>query len=195
VSVQLRPLLVRPEQAALLLGSGEVVTDFTKSGWLAPVVAEHRLVLYAYRHLEDCVRRLESGEIVESAHGTGSVRMSKAGPVSNNASFLDQIRGIVSLKPFLLRPGEAAVFVGSVGLLEEFRRAAWIKPLYDRHRLVLFSVRHLESCVARLEVGEKPGAYAETPPPATAPVMVKAVIPSMFIRRARRTRRPMPVCG
>jgi hypothetical protein len=32
--VQCRPLLVRPEQAALLPGSGEVVADFVQAGWL-----------------------------------------------------------------------------------------------------------------------------------------------------------------
>jgi hypothetical protein len=42
-SIQLRPLLMRPEQAALLLGSGEVVTDFALAGWLVPVISEPKL--------------------------------------------------------------------------------------------------------------------------------------------------------
>jgi len=35
----------------------------SRLGWLAPLVSEHRSVLYAFRHLDDCVRRLESGEV------------------------------------------------------------------------------------------------------------------------------------
>lgn len=45
------------------------------------------------------------------------------------------------MPPLLLRPESAALFVGSRALLEEFRQDGWIKALYDRHRLVLFSVR------------------------------------------------------
>ena len=192
-SIQLRPLLVRPEQAALLLGSGEVVTDFTMAGWLAPVMSAHRLVLYAYRHLEDCVRRLESGDVPGSFCGRGSCRLPRLAPVIYGASFHDQARGIIHAKPLLIRPGEASLFVGSIGLLEEFRRAHWIKPLYDRRRLVLLSVRQLEGCVARLEAGEKPGAYAEpTPTPASPPIATSRPA-SVFVRKARRTRRPMPV--
>ena len=195
MSVMLRPLLVRPGQAALLLGSGEVVTDLTLAGWLVPVVSEHRMVLYAYRHLDDCVRRMEAGEMLESSQGVGSCRMPKPEPVADGAAFRDQSRGIINAKPFLLRPDEAAAFMGSTSLLEEFRQAGWIKPIYDRHRLVLFSVRQLEGCVTRLEVGEKPDAYAKassklvTPKPTP---LAQAVISPVFIRKARRTRRPMP---
>ena len=193
LSVQLRPLLVRPEQAALLLGSGEVVADFVTAGWLTPVISQHRLVLYALRHLEECVRRLESGEVPPPSNGSGSMRMPLVEPAVKMSSFLDQARGIINMKPLLLRPPEAVVFIGSIALLEEFRRDGWIKPLYDRHRLVLFSVRHLEACVARMECGEMPTAYADGAPKAKPPVMVTAMISPAFTRKARRTRRPMPM--
>ena len=45
-SVQLRPRLIRPEQAALVLGSGELVADFVFAGWLRPAISQHRMVLY-----------------------------------------------------------------------------------------------------------------------------------------------------
>ena len=195
----LRPLLVRPEQAALLLGSGEVVTELVRAGWLDPVMSEHRLVLYAYRHLENCVKRLEFGEVPvvsEEVKRGGSCRMPKGDHVSSGAAFRDQARGIINAKPLLLRPDEASLFVGCTSLLEEFRRGGWIKPLYDRHRLVLFSVRQLEGCVGRLEVGEKPGVYDKPdsqPAQPKVPATTQAIISPIFIRKARRTRRPMPV--
>ncbi len=194
-TVLLRPLLVRPEQAALLLGSGEVVTDFTHAGWLAPVLSEHRLVLYAYRHLESCVRRLETGEHPASSNGTGSCRMPKGERVASDASFQHQARGIINAKPFLLRPDEASLYVGSNALLNEFRQAGWIRPLYERHRLVLFSVRQFEGCAGRLEAGDKPGTYAESdskPIKLEVSVIAQSVISPVFTRKARRTRRPMP---
>jgi uncharacterized protein (DUF1786 family) len=196
---------VRPEQATLLLGSGEVLADFVNAGWIAPVISEHRLVLYGYRHLEECVRRLESGEWPEAAIDaqgkqvqTRSSRMPRLESIAPTGSFHEQARGVVTVKPFLLRPDEAAIFVGSIALLEEFRKAGWIKALYEQHRLVLFSVRHLEACVARIEVGELPGAYANSDAPRHVPVakpQTTAVISPMFMRKARRTRRPMPVAA
>ena len=183
----------------MLLGSGEVVTELVRAGWLDPVMSEHRLVLYAYRHLENCVKRLESGEvpvIPEEAKRGGSCRMPKGDPVARGAAFSEQARGIINAKPLLLRPDEAALFVGSTSLLEEFRRGGWIKPMYDRHRLVLYSVRQLEACVGRLEVGEKPGAYDEPDSKPAQPkvsMMTQAIISPIFLRKARRTRRPMPV--
>ena len=84
----------------------------------------------------------------------------------STGSFGDLVRGIINAKPLLLRPTEASIFVGSPGMLEAFRCAAWINPLFDRHRLVLYSVRQLEDCVARLETGEKPDPHSNQARPA-----------------------------
>lgn len=159
LSVQLRHLLIRPGQAALLSGSGEVVAGIATSGGPTPVSSQHLLVLYAFRYLEKCVRRLESGEGLQSSNSADPVRMPKAEPITNNTSFLDQAREIRIAKPRLLGSPEAAIFVGSVALLEELRQNGLIKPFSERHRLGLFPVPHLEDCVARVECGERPEAF------------------------------------
>lgn len=196
-TVQLRPLLVRPEQAALLLGSGEVVADFIQAGWLEPVISEHRLVLYAYKHLDLCVRRLESGEI-PLASGDSQIRPARVPKslfASSCGSFDGQLRGVIKVEPFLLRPEAASLFVGTGALLEKFRRSGWIKPLYDRHRLVLYSARQLADCVARIEVGDRPGHEGKSKVGATTTATAhRRFVPAGFpLRKARRTRRPMPV--
>lgn len=120
-TVQLRPLLVRPEQAALLPGSGEVGADFLQAGWLAPIVSEHRLVLYALRHLEHCVGRLESGEVPVAGEQSQArpARLPKMLVSESTRSFAAQVRGVINVEPFLLRPDPAALFVGTASLLEE----------------------------------------------------------------------------
>lgn len=190
--MQLRPLLVRPEQAALLLGSGEVVADFVNSGWLHPVISEHRLVLYSYREIDNCVRRLECGESPKALNDTPTrpARLPKRLLAAPTGTFEEQSRGVVNVEPLLLRPDSATLFVGGGSLLEEFRRADWIQPLYDRHRLVLFSVRQLSACVARVETGEKPGAYANGSARSERPDNSSSFV-AKLIRKARRTRRPM----
>lgn len=183
---------MRPEQAALLLGSGEVVAEFVGAGWLNPVISEHRLVLYSYREIENCVRRLERGETPRVPDGTSTrpARLTKRLLNAPTGSFEEQSRGVVNVEPLLLRPEAATLYVGGGSLLEEFRRAEWIKPLYDRHRLVLFSVRQLAGCVARLETGEKPGAYANGKGAPERPVSTDSFV-TKLIRKARRTRRPI----
>ena len=129
--MQLRPLLVRPQQAALLLGSGELVADFIAAGWLLPAFCEHRLVLYAYRHLERCVARLEEGEEPVPVEGRSTQRPAR-GLVpeaieqdSIGLSWEDQLRGIISLRPLLVRPPQASGLIGCPALLEEFRKGGW----------------------------------------------------------------------
>lgn len=122
---------------------------------------------------------------------TRPARRPKPQTIAPNGSFQEQARGLVTLKPLLLRPDEAAVFVGSIALLEAFRSDGWVRPLYEQHRLVLFSVRQLEACVARLEVGDRPGAYAGSAREVAPAMSTSAVISSGFVCKARRTRRPM----
>lgn len=193
--MQLRPLSVRPGEAALLLGSGEVLADFLKAGWLSPLVSEHRLVLYAFRHLEDCVLRLESGEIPAAPDQSEvrHARMPKSELPEPGGSFDEQSRGVVNVEPLLLRPKAASLYVGTGILLERFRADAWITPLYDRHRLVLYSKRQLAECVGRLEVERLPKRSTKQPsavPPPKRPYR-SSKLSKLFTRKARRTRRQM----
>ncbi len=193
-AVRLRPLLVRPEQAALLLGTGEVVADFVGAGWLRPIICQHRLTLYGYRDLDHCVARLETGERPVAG---AAARPKPASPTTQSApldasqslSMANQLRGIVLLRPLLVRPEQAAVFIGSTELVDDFRKAGWLAPVYGQHRLTLYSVRHLEGCVARLEAGQRPDDQHQPElPPATVPKAARNP-ESINPRPARRTRR------
>ena len=61
-TVRVEPLLVRPEQATLILGSVELVHDLVAAGWLRPVISRKRLTLYSVVDLQGCVARLQAGE-------------------------------------------------------------------------------------------------------------------------------------
>jgi len=201
-SVQLRPRFLRSEQAALALGSGEIVADFVGAGWLRPSISEHRLVLYSMPELEKCVRRLEAGEepiaddSVKRPKPPGEKRENPS-PAAASLSFADQLRAMVSLAPLLVRPEQAAAFLGSVELLDEFRKSGWIKPVYSKHKLTIYSVRQLEGCAIRLEAGQRPGVYGggdekvlvPDPPVPEMELPTKTWAP----KTPRKTRRPMPV--
>jgi hypothetical protein len=60
--VQIQPSLVRPEAAAAILGSEELLDDMVAKGWLKPVVRRHKLTLYSVKALQACAARLEAGE-------------------------------------------------------------------------------------------------------------------------------------
>lgn len=64
---------------------------------------------------------------------------------------------LVQIAPSLVRPPEAAAILGSVELLDELVAAGWLKPVVQRHKLTLYSVKALQSCAARLEAGEEVG--------------------------------------
>ncbi len=61
-TVRVEPILVRPNQAALILGSVELLDDLVEAGWLSPVVSRKRLTLYSMAALQACVARLQAGE-------------------------------------------------------------------------------------------------------------------------------------
>lgn len=61
-TVRVEPMLVRPDQAALILGSIELLDDLTAAGWLEPVVNRKRLKLFSVADLQGCVARLQAGE-------------------------------------------------------------------------------------------------------------------------------------
>jgi len=84
--------------------------------------------------------------------------------------------------------------LGTGALLERFRADAWITPIYDRHRLVLYSRRQLAECVARLEVERLPKRSTKQPsavPPVQRPHR-SSKFSKLFTHKVRRTRRPMP---
>lgn len=64
-TVRVEPMLVRPDQAALLLGSVQLLDDLTAAGWITPVISRKRLTLYSVSDLQGCVARLLAGETLE----------------------------------------------------------------------------------------------------------------------------------
>jgi hypothetical protein len=59
-------------------------------------------------------------------------------------------------RKFGFRPEEAAEQVGSRVLFSEMRRAGWVKPVIDRHKLVLFDASDIERAWSRILSGETP---------------------------------------
>jgi hypothetical protein len=66
-TVRVEPLLVRPEQATLILGSVELLHDLVAAGWLRPVISRKRLTLYSVVDLQGCVARLQAGECLDGS--------------------------------------------------------------------------------------------------------------------------------
>lgn len=64
----------------------------------------------------------------------------------------------VLIDPRLLRPDDAARYVGGEGILRLFVLAGWLKPIVRRKRLTLYARADLDSCCLRLEAGEFPEA-------------------------------------
>ncbi len=62
--VQIHPSLVRPDAAAAILGSEELLDDLVAKGWLKPVIRRHKLTLYSVKALQACAARIEAGEPV-----------------------------------------------------------------------------------------------------------------------------------
>jgi hypothetical protein len=70
---------------------------------------------------------------------------------------------IQSVNPkFGLRPEEFSTAVGSVQLAKEMQNAGWIKPVVQRHKLVLFDAGDVARCWARILSGELPTASCGT---------------------------------
>ena len=62
----------------------------------------------------------------------------------------------VLIEPRLLRPDDAAHYVGGEGMLKCFVDAAWLKPLVQKKRLTLYRRVDLDACCSRLDAGEFP---------------------------------------
>ena len=62
------------------------------------------------------------------------------------------------IEPRLLRPDDAARYVGGEGMLRRFVEADWLKPVVQRKRLTLYRLADLDACCSRLDAGEFPEA-------------------------------------
>jgi hypothetical protein len=60
------------------------------------------------------------------------------------------------IEPRLLRPEDAARYVGGEGMLKRFVGAGWLQPVVRRKRLTLYRRVDLDACCARLDAGEFP---------------------------------------
>ncbi len=60
------------------------------------------------------------------------------------------------IRPRLLRPDEAARYVGGEGMLKRFVEAGWLRPIVQRKRLTLYRLADLDVCCSRLDAGEFP---------------------------------------
>ena len=50
-----------------------------------------------------------------------------------------------------LSPEEAADYVGSKMLLQQFQRAKWLRPFIQGNRLTRYDIRDLDACIDRLK--------------------------------------------
>ena len=78
--------------------------------------------------------------------------------VRKNTSF----NSVSSLK-LGFRRDEAADALGSVQLLEDMVRAGWLKPVVNRHKLVLFDRGDIQRVWARILAGEMPPSRNRDP--------------------------------
>lgn len=60
------------------------------------------------------------------------------------------------IDPRLLRPDDAACYVGGGGVLRLFVAAGWLVPVVRRKRLTLYRRADLDACCSRLDAGEFP---------------------------------------
>jgi hypothetical protein len=60
------------------------------------------------------------------------------------------------IQPRLLRPNDAADYVGGEGMLKHFVKAGWLEPVVQRKRLTVYRRADLDACCSRLDAGEFP---------------------------------------
>jgi hypothetical protein len=60
------------------------------------------------------------------------------------------------IDPRLLRPDDAARYIGGEGVLRLFVAAGWLVPVVRRKRLTLYRRADLDACCSRLDAGEFP---------------------------------------
>ncbi len=52
----------RPDEAAALIGSPQLLVEIVQAGWLKPVMQRHKLTLYDGADIERCWTRICAGE-------------------------------------------------------------------------------------------------------------------------------------
>lgn len=62
----------------------------------------------------------------------------------------------LQLEPRLLRPADAAAYIGGEGMLNRFVRAGWLRPVVQRKKLTLYRRDDLDLCCSRLDTGDFP---------------------------------------
>jgi hypothetical protein len=60
------------------------------------------------------------------------------------------------IEPKLLRPIDAAAYIGGEGMLSRFVRSGWLKPIVQRKKLTLYKRADLDLCCNRLDTGDFP---------------------------------------
>ena len=53
----------RPDEAAAVLGSVQLLSEIVQAGWLKPVIQRHKLTLYDGLDIERCWTRICAGEL------------------------------------------------------------------------------------------------------------------------------------
>lgn len=58
--------------------------------------------------------------------------------------------------PLSMNVDEASEYVGSPQLFRDMRKAGWVKPFVEKHKMTLFDRSMLEKAYARCVAGEVP---------------------------------------
>jgi hypothetical protein len=59
--VKIEPILVRPVDAADMVGSAQLFDEMVKAGWIYPVMKRHKLTLYSVDNVRQCAAKLING--------------------------------------------------------------------------------------------------------------------------------------
>ena len=53
----------RPDEAAAVVGSMQLLKEFVAAGWLKPVVQRHKMTIYDFSDIAKCWQRVKSGDL------------------------------------------------------------------------------------------------------------------------------------
>src|SRR5262249_25115013 len=97
------------------------------------------------------------GRILSHARTLRNSRGSKGGAVGQEKPLANVMAKFSALiDPRLLRPDDAARYIGGEGVLRLFVTAGWLVPVVGRKRLTLYRRADLDVCCSRLDAGEFP---------------------------------------
>jgi len=98
-----------------------------------------------------------SGKTLSLAQTSGSFSRRKDGAAGPEKLVVDVMAKFSALiDPRLLRPDDAARYVGGEGMLRRFVRARWLKPVVQKKKLTLYRRVDPDACCSRLDTGEFP---------------------------------------